>query len=206
MSSAALTSYEALLEALTRRLDGRQIIALCGPPASGKTTLAERLANDLDQAVLLPMDGFHMDNDALAQRGRLHRKGAPDTFDVDALLDVLKRVKQGEHVQAPGFDRDMDAVVPNTHTITAHAKTVLVEGNYLLLDQPPWDALHPLWDMTVQIDVPLSELSARLMQRWLSRNHSASEANARVQGNDLPNAQTVIAQSRPADLIYRQTP
>ncbi|NCV30733.1 MAG: nucleoside/nucleotide kinase family protein, partial [Rhodobacteraceae bacterium] len=68
--------------------DERCLIAIAGPPAVGKSTLAECLCEKLNrankQAAIVPMDGFHMDNDTLIANALLHRKGAPMTFDVSA--------------------------------------------------------------------------------------------------------------------------
>jgi len=58
---------------------GRRIIAIVGPPASGKSTLAEHLAQRMQNARVLPMDGFHRDNADLDRHGLRARKGAPQT-------------------------------------------------------------------------------------------------------------------------------
>ena len=72
----------------------RLVIALAGPPASGKSTIAAILQRRLGPAsTILPMDGFHHDNDWLEARGLRHRKGAPDTFDVTALTHLLTRLR-----------------------------------------------------------------------------------------------------------------
>ena len=43
------------------------------------------------EAALVPMDGYHLDNAVLVERGLLPRKGAPQTFDVDGLARDLER-------------------------------------------------------------------------------------------------------------------
>ena len=50
-----------------RSLQGRSLVALAGPPGSGKSTLATELETALnqeqpEQAMILPMDGFHYDD------------------------------------------------------------------------------------------------------------------------------------------------
>ena len=70
---------------LLARSNRRTLIAIGGPPASGKSTLAETLQERLNEQSmpcgLVPMDGFHLDNEILNARGLLSRKGAPETFD-----------------------------------------------------------------------------------------------------------------------------
>ena len=69
------------LDSLRARLDGR-LLGLTGAPGVGKSTLAARLASAWD-AVVVPMDGFHLADVELARRGLLGRKGAPETFDAE---------------------------------------------------------------------------------------------------------------------------
>jgi pantothenate kinase len=75
-----------------------------------------------------------------------------------------------------------------------------VEGNDLLLDTGAWRGLREIWDLAVKIDVPLTVLRTRLVARWLDHGLPRDAALAMAQGNDLPNAQYVIAHSRTADL------
>jgi len=80
---------------------------------------------------------------------------------------------------------------------------VLLEGNYLLLDQPGWRDLNDHFDLTISIDVPDETLQKRLVQRWLSHGLSAEEALMRARSNDLLNAATVREQSLAANIVYR---
>ena len=74
----------------------RRLVGLVGPPGVGKSTLAERLAATDPGAAVLPMDGFHLPQERLRQLGRRERMGAPDTFDVDAFVSVLRDVRNSD--------------------------------------------------------------------------------------------------------------
>jgi len=52
------------------------------------------------------------------------------------------------------FDRDLEIARAGARLIPASVDIVVVEGNYLLLREPPWDALKPHFDLTVMVDVP----------------------------------------------------
>jgi pantothenate kinase len=150
------------------------------------------------------MDGYHFDNAVLAARGQLARKGAPETFDVDGLARDLARIRDGgRDVAVPVFDRALDLARAGARVIRPGHQLVLVEGNYLLLADPPWTDLAPLFDCTLYLDVAGSELRRRLIARWLHHGLEPAAARARAEGNDLPNAALVVGRSRAADLVWR---
>jgi pantothenate kinase len=190
---------------LFRRAAGRDrfIVGIAGPPASGKSTLAERLRTLLGEAAaLVPMDGFHLDNAVLSARQLLARKGAPETFDVDGFEATLKRLRApGADVVVPLFDRVADLARAGAGIVPASARFVIVEGNYLLLDEEPWTRLAGLFDRTVYLDVPRGELAHRLVQRWIDHGLSEQAARERAFSNDMVNVQRVEDRRRTADTV-----
>ena len=180
---------------------GRRVIAIAGPPASGKSTLAELLAEALPNAKVLPMDGYHHSNKDLEAHGLLARKGAPQTFDVAGFAKTVSAIRTDARLSFATFDRENDCVVPNGGHLNPSDETILVEGNYVLLDQPEWSALSEFWDLTVMLDAPFDVLSKRLIQRWITYGHSPAQAEARAELCDLPNARLVQTNSILADVV-----
>jgi pantothenate kinase len=188
----------------------RVIVAIAGAPASGKSTLADRLVARLNEtesgcAALLPMDGYHYDDGVLIARGLRARKGAPETFDVAGLAHMLDRLKrnQEDEIAVPVFDRDLEISRAGARMIARDARVLVVEGNYLLLNQEPWSLLRVLFDLTVAVDVPEDVLRRRLVDRWKGYGLSSPEIEAKVEGNDLPNGRFVKTNSANADFIVR---
>lgn len=182
----------------------RFVVAIAGPPGSGKSTLAERLHEVLpeEKSVVVPMDGFHFDDAVLETRGLRPRKGAPETFDYAGFAALLKRIRSGEpDVAIPVFDRSMELSRAGAAIVGSEVKFVIVEGNYLLLDEEPWSALAGLFDFSVFVDVPRGELERRLMERWRGHGKSDDDARAWIASNDLPNVERVLARRRQADLV-----
>ncbi|AXC49851.1 AAA family ATPase [Paracoccus suum] len=168
----------------------RRLIALAGPPGAGKSTLAPALAAHLG-AVVVPMDGFHLDNRLLDAAGMRGRKGAPETFDVAGLSNALGRLKAGEgDVILPAFDRDRDAAIAGAIRIGPEDRLLLVEGNYLLCRLPDWADLAQFWDASILLRVPRPVLAARLAARWQGYGLTA-EAVAAHLANDLANVDVV---------------
>lgn len=195
------------LSTLTARIEAvaqakrRVLVGIAGPPASGKSTLAARLGDQIDGAVVVPMDGFHLDNTVLEQNGLLARKGAPETFDASGFVDLVTQLRAGTtEVAVPEFDRQTDRVVDNGRRIPDHAKIILIEGNYLLLEQPIWRDLGNLFDLTICLAPSIDDIRARLIQRWRDHGFDADGALGKAEGNDLPNARLVLERSRVADI------
>jgi pantothenate kinase len=201
---------DALARDILARAAGREryLFAVAGAPGAGKSTLAEALVAALDAAApgaaaLIPMDGFHYDNAVLDARGLRARKGAPETFDVDGFAELLARLSRADRpVATPVFDRDLDLARAGARIVAPDAPVLVVEGNYLLLGDPPWDRLAAAFDRTLFLDVPEAELASRLIARWLGHGLDPAAARARAEGNDLPNARLVVARSRPADVRW----
>lgn len=184
----------------------RLMVAITGAPASGKSTLAEtlclQLGGDDGGVAIMPMDGFHFDDAILKERDLLPRKGAPNTFDVGGLKRTLIALRdcQSEDVYVPVFDRKLEISRGSARMIAPRHKIILIEGNYLLLDQAPWHQLHDLFDLSIFLDVPEDTLRARLINRWRGYGFDDATATRKAETNDLPNAQTVIHGSRGADI------
>ncbi|NGM44679.1 nucleoside/nucleotide kinase family protein [Rhodobacter sp. SGA-6-6] len=183
---------------------GRLLVALAGPPASGKSTLAAALAEALSPgARVVPMDGFHYDDAVLEARGLRARKGSPPTFDAMGFLHLLRRLREEEEVAIPIFDRAMELSRAGADIVGPEDRILIVEGNYLLLDEDPWRAMAPMFDLTVFLDVPEAELVRRLTARWKHHGREDQAARDWIESNDLPNALTVITRSRPAEITLR---
>lgn len=236
--------FEHILGVHTARAPGQRVlVALAGAPGSGKSTLAKKLVDALNTAaqtnsdsesdspavnefaVVMPMDGFHLDNRVLESRQQLSRKGAAHTFDIAGFSALLSRLAQpiltspdnksesGSCVDAvdgaiddalyiPLFDRELDVSRNAAQMVTSKHSLLIVEGNYLLLRQPGWQDLKSLFDVTVMLKVPLAELENRLVQRWCDHGLSESAARHRALDNDIPNARTVSSESVAAELEY----
>lgn len=187
---------------------GRVLIAIVGAPGAGKSTIAENLVDRLGpRGALVPMDGFHLSQRQLERLGRAERKGAPDTFDADGLAHLLARIRDSRvrDVYAPEFDREIEEPIAAGLVVPAGSDIVLVEGNYLLLDEGPWRAMRALFDEAWFIRIPDAERSARLVRRHEQFGRSNGAAKAWVEAVDEPNARLVESSAARADLIVQQS-
>lgn len=194
-----------LLDQLRRLRDGkRKLIAVAGPPASGKSTLAKALRDSLRQkgvqAETVPMDGFHLDNRLLDARGLRARKGAPETFDVRGFVTLIERLRREDEVIYPIFDRERDLAIAGAGLVTQSCEFAIVEGNYLLFDEPVWSGLAALWDFSIWVETPLNVVRDRCIARWRAHGHSPADARTRAETNDLANARRIVEATLRADM------
>jgi len=154
--------------------DRRYLLGIAGPPAAGKSTLSQLLAAAITAergilAEIAPMDGFHRTSAELDAVGAHHRKGQPDTFEVAAFVERLKLLREaslGHRVPWPIYDRDLHDPVPDAIGFSDQ-RVAVVEGNYLLLDQPGWAEIRSQLDEVRYVDAEDRVIELRLTERHL---------------------------------------
>lgn len=194
----------ARVDALLAR-GGRRLLGIAGAPGAGKSTLAARVAAaHPGRAVVVPMDGFHLAQRTLEAVGRADRKGAPDTFDADGFVALLRRLRAprpGATVWAPEYRRDLRNPVAGAIGVPADVPLVVVEGNYLLLDAhgfgPVADLLDESWFVAPDDGLRL----ARLVARHEAFGKAPDAALAWSTGPDEANARLVSPGAARADLV-----
>jgi pantothenate kinase len=193
-------------EVLSRAGDAKRfLIAIAGPPGAGKSTMADHIADALrasgETAAVLPMDGFHMDNAILIERGQLARKGIPETFDVRGFLDIIRAVRLADQeVLVPVFDRSRELAIASARPIGPEHRFIIVEGNYLLFSLGKWAELEGVFDYSIMLAPPIEVLEERLWARWRGYKLSEEESARKVYENDLPNGRLILGNRRRADV------
>ena len=213
-------TVETVLVPLLKRLKelqekkGRRIlIMLAAPPGAGKSTLLSflgKLSEERDgihPVQTIGMDGFHRRQEYLTghftvregkQISLAEIKGAPVTFDLEKLAEGIRKVAAGEVTGWPVYDRMLHNPVENA--VRIDGDIVLLEGNYLLLDEDGWRELHRYADFTVSIRAGEELLRTRLTDRRIKTGVPEDAAARFVDFSDMPNARLCLQKSLPADL------
>ncbi|MCU1480015.1 MAG: hypothetical protein JWQ19_801 [Subtercola sp.] len=172
-------------------------LAAAGPPAGHPLAAAGPLA------VHLPMDGFHLANATLDALARHDRKGAIDTFDGWGYLALVRRLhtERDHTVYAPGFDRTIDEPVAGAIAVPSDARLIVIEGNYLLVGEPPWSLARPLYAESWFVATPADERTRRLIARHTRFGRTKAEALLWAEAVDGTNAALIEPTASRADLI-----
>jgi pantothenate kinase len=183
----------------------RCVLGIVGAPGSGKSTIAQAIkAQCGEQVQVLPMDGFHLANSELERLGRRSRKGAPDTFDAAGYVSLLGRIKHQQAgddlIYAPEFRRELEEGIAGAIAVPAATPLIVTEGNYLLLDDAPWNQVRQVLDEVWYVDVSDDLRRARLVARHMRFGRSEQEAWDWVVHTDEPNALRIAQTRQRSDL------
>ncbi len=199
--------------------DQRFLVAVAGPPGCGKTAFAAILAAvlnavvDQEAATSIPLDGWHYPNEYLHSHKIQWRgnevalnqiKGAPETYDTSLVFQCIEKVKAGEEVGFPIYSRTLHDPVPNGGRVKKQNRIVIVEGNYLLLQEEPWQRFRHLFDLSIMMIAQRETLVDGLRQRHLRGKKSEAMTEKQISYVDLPNIDRVLDNSGPADIIVHK--
>lgn len=191
----------------------RILVMLAAPPATGKSTLVsflEHLAKSVipDKRVQsVGMDGFHLRQEYLLTHTfkldgeeipMARIKGAPITFDLQALRTKIEEAAQGQTCKWPHYDRQLHDPVDDA--ITIDADIVLIEGNYLLLNMDGWRDLSRYADYTISLTADEEMLRSRLIRRKMKTGMTQEDAKRFVESSDMRNVRLCLDKTMKADL------
>ena len=205
------------LSDLQKEKKRRILVFLAAPPAVGKSTLASVLAHlsktaeQLCEIQDIGLDGFHypqryLDSHSMIKDGieipLRDVKGCPETFDIKKLTEAL-RIIRDQNITWPVYDRNLHDVVENQIQISKDI--LLLEGNWLLLQEEGWKELKQFCDYSIFITAEEDMLKQRLIERKIQGGLSHSEASEFYERSDGRNVSRVLKHSMQADLILRMS-
>jgi len=162
------------------------VIGLAGSVAAGKSTTARVLQALLARwpshpnVALVPTDGFLLPNEALEARGLMTRKGFPESYDTQRLLNFLADVKSGKaRVEAPLYSHLVYDVLQDQTLVVERPDIVIVEGlNVLQPARLPKDGeaipfVSDFFDFSIYIDASEELVEAWYVERFLRLRQTA---------------------------------
>lgn len=150
------------------------IIGVSGSVAVGKSTTSRLLQILLSRIVpgatveLVTTDGFLFPNDTLIEQGILTRKGFPESYDMEALINFLDQLKNGQDVDIPVYSHEIYDIVPEQKQRVEAADFVIVEG--INVFQNPQNArlyITDFFDFSIYVDASIEDIESWYLDRFL---------------------------------------
>ena len=119
------------------------------------------------------------------------KQGAPFTFDAKAFTDFVNTLKFQPDLTlyGPTFDHSIKDPTPNGIEVAKDNRIIILEGNYVLLNEGEWLNCNKHLDKRLWVDVNEETAKARLIMRHVKSGICKNEEEAliRVNDNDLLN-------------------
>lgn len=156
------------------------IIGVAGSVAVGKSTTSRILQALLSawpnhpNVALVATDGFILPNHELEARGIMHRKGFPESYDVEALLAFLSAVKSGQtRVSAPVYSHHHYDIIPDEMITVEQPDVVILEGLNILqavsvLRPQPVCFVSDFLDFSIYVDADSDVIESWYVERFRS--------------------------------------
>lgn len=202
------------LTELYRLKKDKIIVFISAPPGTGKTILSlyiEKLSlenSEYEPIQAVGMDGFHYSEEYLNKNYHENKKlkeikGAPETFNLAELKEKLNKIKEG-NVKWPIYDRNIHDVINDK--IEINKNIILIEGNWLLLNEENWKEIKNYCDYSIFIEAKEEELKERLIERkMIGKALNRLEAENFYENSDKKNIERVLKNSFKADLNLEMT-
>ena len=139
----------------------RIVIGIAGGTASGKTTVAEKIFEAFDDAVLLSHDFYYKSHDELSLEERSDLNyDHPDSLDTALMVEHIKELKRGNAIMHPTYDFTNYTRHPVLRRMDS-AKIIIVEGILIFTDSK----LCRLCDVKLFVDAPADVRFIRRLTR-----------------------------------------
>lgn len=156
------------------------VIGVAGSVAVGKSTFARILQAllsrwpDHPNVGLVTTDGFLFPNDTLDERGIMHRKGFPESYDTRRLLSFLREVKSGAPiVRAPVYSHVVYDIVPDHEVVIERPDILILEGlNVLQVTNIGNEFVSDYFDFSIYVDADESDILDWFIARFMKLRES----------------------------------
>lgn len=150
------------------------IIGIAGSVAVGKSTTARLVQTLLSRLFsrrdvqLITTDGFLYPNKILQERGIMDRKGFPESYDMERLIQFLNEVKSGKpNIPVPTYSHTVYDIVEGQYDIIDQPDILIVEGiNTLQLPQNQQIYVSDFFDFSIFVDADPNLIEYWYLERF----------------------------------------
>lgn len=150
------------------------IIGIAGSVAVGKSTTARLVQTLLARLFsrrnvqLITTDGFLYPNKVLEEKGIMDRKGFPESYDMEHLIQFLNEVKSGQaEIKVPMYSHSVYDIIEGEYELIDQPDILIVEGiNTLQLPQNQQIYVSDFFDFSIFVDAKSSMIEQWYLERF----------------------------------------
>ncbi len=149
------------------------IIGIAGSVAVGKSTTSRLLQILLARTFkhakveMVTTDGFLFPNKILEERGILTKKGFPESYNMELLLDFLDTIKYGQSCEIPVYSHEVYDIVPDKTQKIESPDFLIVEGiNVFQNPQNQRLYVSDYFDLAIYVDADVENIENWYLERF----------------------------------------
>lgn len=149
-------------------------IGITGSVAVGKSTIAHILQRLLEygptnpKVDLVNTDGFLYPSRILTERGIMHRKGFPESYDQQRLMAFVRDIKSGRlPVKAPYYSHLTYDIIPDQYQVVDQPDILIIEGLNILQGGEESKFVADFFDFSIYVDADEEDLEEWYIQRFM---------------------------------------
>ena len=149
------------------------IIGISGSVAVGKSTTSRLLQILLSRRFkwasveMVTTDGFLYPNRVLEEKNILDRKGFPESYDMELLLNFLDSIKNGEEFEIPVYSHEVYDIISDEKVTIQPVDFLIVEGiNVFQNPQNQTLYVSDYFDLSIYVDADVANIETWYLERF----------------------------------------
>lgn len=155
---------------------GPFLIGITGSVAVGKSTTARLLKRLLTwyyptyKVDLITTDGFLYSTKELTKRNLMNRKGFPESYRTEELIEALTNIKSGiRNIKIPLYSHESYDILEDEFKLIDQPDILIVEGINVLQNQINQQVyLNDFFDFSIYIDAEIKNIKNWYLERFIS--------------------------------------
>lgn len=192
---------QKLVELYSKNKKERFVVSLSGPSGSGKSVTAEILRNLISDSssnfkfYKADLDAFHFSNEYLEKALLKEVKGRYDTYDTNALSNILKKFTSGGTITFPMYSRKFHNPIENGFSVNEDKAFLFIVGLWFLRNDEKWESIWKFISYNFYLEGPQERIKENTIKRHILGGREEKDAKDFYDQSDLVNTEEILSNS-----------